>query len=195
VWLFHGGSLPSSIKNLKNDLYIQTVSGNPALTALLQSRSVLLLQGPVGPFFDRLTHWLKGNGVPTVNRVAFSGGDEWDCNASIALRFRGALVEWPMYLQYLFTTIKVDCIVLFGQARPHHAKAMVLASLLGIKVVVVEEGYFRPRYLSMELGGVNGLLLPNEPEVWVQAILGLAEDPALRARMRVAANGSFRYVA
>lgn len=117
---------------------------------------MLLLQGPVGPFFDRLTHWLKGYGVPTVNRVAFSGGDEWDCNASIALRFRGALVEWPMYLQYMFTTFKVDCIVLFGQARPHHAKAMVLASLLGIKVVVVEEGYFRPRFLSMELGGVNG---------------------------------------
>jgi capsule polysaccharide modification protein KpsS len=67
---------------LKNDLYTQTVSANPALTALLQSRSVLLLQGPVEPFFDRLTHWLKGNGVPTVNRVAFSGGDEWDCNAS-----------------------------------------------------------------------------------------------------------------
>lgn len=61
-----------------------------------------------------------------------------------------------MYLQYIFTTFKVDCIVLFGQARPHHAKAMVLASLLGIKVVVVEEGYFRPRFLSMELGGVNG---------------------------------------
>ena len=133
---------------------------------MLQSRSVLLLQGPVGPFFDRLTGWLKGNGVPTVNRVAFSGGDEWDCNASIALRFRGALVEWPMYLQYLFTTFKVDCIVLFGQARPHHAKAMVLASLLGIKVVVVEEGYFRPRYLSMELGGVNGYSSTLERYRW-----------------------------
>ena len=53
-----------AVKTLKNDLYLQTVSGNPALTALLQSHSVLLLQGPVGPFFDRLTHWLKGNGVP-----------------------------------------------------------------------------------------------------------------------------------
>ena len=130
---------------------------------------MLLLQGPVGPFFDRLTHWLKGNGVATVNRVAFSGGDEWDCNASIALRFRGALVEWPMFLQYLFTTFKVDCIVLFGQARPHHAKAMVLASLLGIKVVVVEEGYFRPRYLSMELGGVNGYSSTLERYRWPMA--------------------------
>ena len=145
-----------AVKTLKNDLYLQTVSCNPALTALLQSHSVLMLQGPVGPFFDRLTHWLKSNGVPTVNRVTFSGGDEWDCNASIPMRFRGALVEWPVFLEYMFITFKVDCIVLFGQARPHHTKAMVLASLLGIKVVVVEEGYFRPHYITMELGGVNG---------------------------------------
>jgi len=130
---------------------------------------VLLLQGPVGPFFDRLTNWLKCHGVPTVNRVAFSGGDEWDCNASMPMRFRGALVEWPMFLQYMFTTFKVDCIVLFGQARPHHAKAMVLASLLGIKVVVVEEGYFRPRYLSMELGGVNGYSSTLERYRWPTA--------------------------
>ena len=141
---------------MKNDLYLQTVDSNPALRALLQSRSVLMLQGPVGPFFDRLALWLKGKGVPLVNRVAFSGGDLWDCKALLPMRFSGALVEWPIYLQNLISTFKVDCIVLFGQARPHHAKAVVFASLLGIKVVVVEEGYFRPHYLTMELGGVNG---------------------------------------
>jgi capsular polysaccharide export protein len=148
--------LPQGKKALKNDLYLQTVTSNPALTALLQSRSVLMLQGPVGPFFDRLAQWLKDKGVPLVNRVAFSGGDVWDCKALLPMRFSGALVEWPIYLQNLISTFKVDCIVLFGQARPHHAKAMVYASLLGIKVVVVEEGYFRPHYLTMELGGVNG---------------------------------------
>ena len=125
-----------------------------------------MLQGPVGPFFDRLTEWLKAKGVPLVNRVVFSGGDEWDCRAVLPLQFGGALVEWPMYLQNLISTFKVDCIVLFGQARPHHAKAMVLASLLGIKVVVVEEGYFRPHYLTMELGGVNGYSSTLERYRW-----------------------------
>ncbi len=166
LWASHCGSLHNHKKALKNDLYLQTVSANPALTALLQSRSVLLLQGPVGPFFDRLTEWLKAKGVPLVNRVVFSGGDEWDCRAQIPLHFKSTLVEWPMYLQYLFNTFKVDCIVLFGQARPHHAKAMVLASLLGIKVVVVEEGYFRPRYLTLELGGVNGYSSTLERYRW-----------------------------
>ena len=166
LWASHCGSLPSHKKALKNDHYLQTVSANPALTALLQSRSVLLLQGPVGPFFDRLTDWLKTKGVPLVNRIAFSGGDLWDCRAQIPLHFKSTLVEWPMYLQYIFNTFNVDCIVLFGQARPHHAKAMVLASLLGIKVVVVEEGYFRPRYLTLELSGVNGYSSTLERYRW-----------------------------
>ena len=125
-----------------------------------------MLQGPVGPFFDRLALWLKDKGVPLVNRVAFSGGDVWDCKALLPMRFSGALVEWPIYLQNLISTFKVDCIVLFGQARPHHAKAMVFASLLGIKVVVVEEGYFRPRYLTLELGGVNGYSSTLERYRW-----------------------------
>jgi hypothetical protein len=37
-----------------------------------------------------------------------------------------------------------------------------------------------PAYQDCVRHGVTGLLLPNEPEVWVQAILGLAEDSALR---------------
>lgn len=38
---------------------------------------------------------------------------------------------------------------------------------------------------------IDYLLLSNKPEVWVQAILGLADEPALRARMRVAVQGKF----
>lgn len=141
---------------MKNEFFLQTVSSNPALKALAASRSVLLLQGPVGPFFDRLTRWLKAQGVPEVNRVLFSGGDQWDCSELQAMVFDDDPLVWPQYLQNLINNYRVDCLVLFGQGRSHHSKAMVLASLLGIQVVVIEEGYFRPGYITMELGGVNG---------------------------------------
>ncbi len=141
---------------MKNESFLQAVSSNPALSALAASRSVLMLQGPVGPFFDRLTRWLKAQGVVEVNRVVFSGGDKWDCSATIPLVFNDDIETWPMYLQNIIRNYKVDCLVLFGQGRTHHAKAMVLASLLGVQVVVIEEGYFRPGFITMELGGVNG---------------------------------------
>ena len=50
---------------------------NPAMLKLAAARSVLLLQGPVGPFFDRLASWLKHYGK-TVHRVAFQPGDVAD---------------------------------------------------------------------------------------------------------------------
>ena len=53
---------------------LRTVSCNPALLQLASSRHALLLQGPVGPFFDRLTRWLESNGT-SVHRVIFQAGD------------------------------------------------------------------------------------------------------------------------
>jgi glycosyltransferase involved in cell wall biosynthesis len=36
--------------------------------------------------------------------------------------------------------------------------------------------------------GVDGLLLPNEPAEWVQAVLNLVQDPPRRERMATAAH-------
>jgi len=52
-----------------------------------------------------------------------------------------------------------------------------------------------PAYQDCVRHGVTGLLLPNESEVWVQNILDLVNNTELREQMRIAANGSFRYVA
>lgn len=155
---------------MKNESFLQAVSGNPALQALATSCSVLMLQGPVGPFFDRLTRWLKAQGVTDVNRVVFSGGDQWDCRELQPLVFDDNAAVWPLYLQNLLRNYKVDCLVLFGQGRPHHCKAMVLASLLGVQVVVLEEGYFRPGYITMELGGVNGYSSSLDLYKWQQPV-------------------------
>ena len=76
------GSLPGQNNIVKNDAFRSLISSNPAPGSLARSRSVLMLQGQVGPFFDRLTHWLRAQGVGQINRVAFSGGDRWDCKAA-----------------------------------------------------------------------------------------------------------------
>jgi capsular polysaccharide export protein len=131
------------------------VSENPALKALKTSQSVLLLQGPVGPFFDRLTHWLESGGS-VVNRVVFSGGDFYDSQSGKpALQFKKTLPEWPAFLAEKLSALDVDAVVLFGQERHYHKAAIELCNKLGTRVVVLEEGYFRPGFLTMELGGVN----------------------------------------
>ena len=139
---------------------------NPALRCLQQAKSVLLLQGPVGAFFDRLSTWLLQQGAQ-VRRVAFQGGDVYDSQVLVPIAFKQALQNWPAFFQQLLQTHQVDCVVLFGQSRKHHHVAIELCKSQGIAVVVLEEGYFRPGYITMELGGVNGFSRTLQRYNWV----------------------------
>jgi len=139
---------------------------NPALRCLQQAKSVLLLQGPVGAFFDRLATWLMQHGAQ-VRRVAFQGGDVNDSQVLAPIAFKQALQDWPAFFEQLLQTHLVDCVVLFGQSRKHHHAAIELCKSQGIAVVVLEEGYFRPGYITMELGGVNGFSQTLQRYNWV----------------------------
>ena len=139
---------------------------NPALRCLQQAKSVLLLQGPVGAFFDRLATWLMQYGAQ-VRRVAFQGGDVYDSQVLAPIAFKQALQDWPAFFEQLLQTHLVDCVVLFGQSRKHHHAAIELCKSQGIAVVVLEEGYFRPGYITMELGGVNGFSQTLQRYNWV----------------------------
>ena len=133
----------------------ELICANPAFKRLQNSSSVLLLQGPLGPFFDRLARWLKANGTQ-VNRVALHAGDLHDCKAIRPVTYKGPRDGWGEYVRQLIARHGVDCIVLFGQSRYYHVIAREVAAESGIAVVVLEEGYFRPGFITMELDGVNG---------------------------------------
>ncbi|NPC57181.1 capsular biosynthesis protein [Caenimonas soli] len=147
------------------DSWREPVDLNPALACLGQAQRVLMLQGPVGPFFDRVAQWLIGRGTQ-VKRVTFQGGDDRDCQALDPIRFTEAVAAWPQTLGTLLHGWRPDCIVLFGQSRIYHKVALERARALDIPCVVMEEGYFRPGYVTMELGGVNGYSTTLDRFVW-----------------------------
>lgn len=134
---------------------LRIVPCNPALIQLASSKRVLLLQGPSGPFFDRLTRWLQTLGTD-VHRVAFQGGDRHDSQQLKPIEYQGSLQEWPAFFGTLIRRLRIECVVLFGQSRKYHEKARQISKAEGLPVVVLEEGYFRPGFITMELGGVNG---------------------------------------
>lgn len=150
---------------------VHPVTGNPALLKLALSKRVLLLQGPVGHFFDRLTRWLQSNGTQ-VHRIAFQAGDRRDCRALQPIEFAGNIDQWPTFLADTIERLRCDCIVLFGQARAQHASAISLARARGLPVVVLEEGYVRPGYITMELGGVNGFSTTLSQFEWAPELPG-----------------------
>lgn len=143
----------------------RTVACNPALLSLIGARRVLLLQGPLGPFFDRLARWLMRRGIH-VERVAFQGGDVLDAQLLQPTLYTGTPMAWAGHVRTMLQDGQFDHIVLFGQARTYHVTAIQQARALGVAVVVMEEGYFRPGFATMELDGVNGYSRTLERFEW-----------------------------
>ncbi len=119
-------------------------------------RVFLFLQGPHGPFFNRLGKMLRLAGA-TVWRVGFNAGDRafWS-HPSNYIPFYGELPDWPKVFADLLTQKGVTDIVLYGDTRPIHAQAVAVAKARGITVHVFEEGYMRPYWVTYERGGSNG---------------------------------------
>ena len=121
-----------------------------------EDRVFLLLQGPHGPFFNRLGQLLAQTGAG-VWRVAFNAGDAffWSSKDRLILH-DGTPEEWPAHLARIIAEKGVTDIVLYGDVRPVHAAARAAAAEHGLVLHVFEEGYLRPFWLTYERGGSNG---------------------------------------
>lgn len=117
-------------------------------------RRILLLQGPVGPFFSRLQAVLE-SGNHDVRRVCFHAGDGVFAPRRNKIRFAGGVDEWRDWIRDYLSVARIDCIVLFGAERPAHRIARAAAQLQGIRVISLEEGYLRPGFVTIEEGGNN----------------------------------------
>ena len=123
---------------------------------LSKPRVFLFLQGPHGPFFHRLGVMLRRAGA-TVWRVGFNAGDQafWFDKQSY-IPFRAPPSDWPATFVELVEQKSVTDLVLYGDVRPIHAKAVAAAKRRGITIHVFEEGYMRPYWVTYERGGTNG---------------------------------------
>ncbi|MCK4207069.1 hypothetical protein J3U99_20045 [Brucella pituitosa] len=121
---------------------------------LKSSQRVLLLQGPVGPFFYHLQSALEREGYDAW-RICFTAGDRFFSKRKKRITFSQGLDHWSGWLDQFLAYSNVDCIILFGCERPIHSVARDLASKRGIPVISLEEGYIRPGYVTIERDGNN----------------------------------------
>ena len=117
-------------------------------------RNVLLLQGPVGPFFKKLATDLEKQGHNVV-KVNLNGGDWFFYHGSNVLNFRDDTAVWPFWIESVMVGRQIDRIYLFGDCRSYHRQAITIARRLNIDVFVFEEGYIRPNYITLELSLIH----------------------------------------
>lgn len=131
-------------------------------------KRVLLLQGPVGPFFRNLAQALRQVGA-TVHKINFNAGD-WLFYPRGAVNYRGRMEGWPAWFRARVREWRIDTVFLFGDCRPIHQKAHAVATELGLEIGVFEEGYVRPNYVTLERHGVNGhSQLARDPAGFIRA--------------------------
>jgi capsular polysaccharide export protein len=71
-------------------------------------------------------------------------------------------------------------LILFGDCRPYHASARGIAALRGVRTHVLEEGYIRPDWMTLEPEGVNARsTLSRDKEWFLREASGLPPEPEL----------------
>lgn len=86
----------------------------------------------------------------------------WRGGPSVA--YRGSLSGWPAWLEDLCRREGVTDILYFGDQHPYHRAARAVADPLGIACWVVEFGYLRPDWITLERDGMGPLShFPRDP--------------------------------
>lgn len=135
---------------------------------LLAGKRYLLLQGPMGPFFSELATWLESKGREAVN-VVFNGGDYFYCRQRAVLHYTQTPAQFAHWLKEVWQTYPFDTLVCFGDCRPLHQAARQWANSKGLRFLAFEEGYLRPHFITLEVGGVNAYSsLPKDPDFYRQ---------------------------
>ena len=130
-----------------------------------EKRAFLFLQGPPGPLLHQLATTMRGRDMK-VERINICAGDQIDWPEA-ATNFRGRFTDWPVFFDNFLREHQITDILLYGDCRPYHVSARRVAALRGVRTYVLEEGYLRPHWMTLELDGVNGYSRLTRNKEWV----------------------------
>ena len=163
---------PSLPARLKVRLWPCAPNGKP------ERRAFLFLQGPPGPLLHQLAAAMREREMK-VERINICAGDQIDWPEP-ATNFRGRFRDWPVFFDNFLREHRITDILMFGDCRPYHKSARGVAALRGVRTYVLEEGYLRPHWMTLELDGVNGhSRLARNKEWLIEQANALPPEPFL----------------
>lgn len=139
-------------------------------------RVFLFLQGPSSPIFAKIAEALEPYGHRCL-RINLNPGDQifWRRRGGYNYRGHGG-AAWRDYAGSFMDRHGVTDLVLLGEERPYHQAAITAARDRRIEISVVEMGYLRPDWLTLERDGMSSNShFPTDPRQIVDAARGLPE--------------------
>jgi capsular polysaccharide export protein len=137
----------------------------------------LFISGPFGSFTKRLAEQLRRSGA-RCSRVVLNGGDILDWGTRHTKPFLGGPADWRRWLEDIVERDGVTDLILYGDSHPYCAAAKLVAKERCLKVHVLEQGYFRPFWITLERNGVNAHSeLPREPSAYRDTVAAAPRAP------------------
>lgn len=162
---------------------------------MTDKRAFLFLQGPPGPLFALLAQELERQGH-SVTRVNLSGGDRLDWPTG-AIDYRGRFSGWAVFVDRLLRDRAITDLLLFGDCRPYHLTAHRIAALRGVRTHVLEEGYIRPHWMTLEPDGVNARSTLSRNKRWfrleARQLPPVEDDAPITAAFKRRARDAYWY--
>lgn len=132
------------------------------------SRKVLLVTLPAGPFGRFLDRALRASGAE-VRRVVMNGGELFDWLSPATAWFKGPSDSFAPWIERRLKDGYTD-VVVFNDVNPYSQDALKAARALGLKTWILENGYQRPDWITLETDGVNARSgLPRDPAAYDHA--------------------------
>ena len=132
----------------------------------------------MGNFFKKLDSTFRQRGANTY-KIGFNGGDWFYSHRDNYIPYTKRKEAWENYIKNFLITHKIDKIFLFGDCRYYQSKAIKVAIALDIDILVFEEGYIRPHYITMEKFGVNDYSQISRNPVFYQKLKQSVTPPPL----------------
>jgi len=154
---------------------VSTLDATPAV-----KQSVVFVAGPFGPFLSRLGVRLRQNGA-RATRIIFNGGELLDWGPVHAQFFLRPAEQWRSWIHARLIALNATDLVVYGDGHPYCTSAVQETNRLGIRVHVLEQGYFRPHWVTLERDGVNGnSRLPKDPDFYRTNAQSLHRTPPIK---------------
>ena len=141
-------------------------ASRPRAGQSLAGRRFLIVTAPFGPFGRALAEQLSAEGA-SVARMLFNAGDAAYWRRSGAQPYTGDVRRWPARLAKLVQDQGLTDLIVFGEGGPYNQAVLSQAAKLKaaaaldadrahpLRVWVLENGYFRPDWITVEENGVN----------------------------------------
>jgi capsular polysaccharide export protein len=126
-------------------------------------RHFLFVSAPFGPFAREVSRGLAAGGA-RCTRVILNAGDRLDWGRGDSVAYRGRREGWRRWLSQLIARESVTDLIAYGDSSAYAAGAIEQARVMGLRIHVLEQGYFRPDWITLEREGVNAnSRLPRDP--------------------------------